>query len=217
MMNKIVLDLEMCKVFKGQKCKEFNYSKEIIEIGAVRINEKNLIIDTFKTYVRPEYGWLTYEIERLTGIKEENIIWAPTFNQAIILFSEWIEESDELMITWSSADTYQLNKEMNMKNIVNEKITKLMDKYIDCQVLFSEKISSDTLYKLSEALSAAQILPYGREHDGLSDAYNTAVLYSKIMDDVKIDIPVKTKRISDELGFSLESIINKLNFNAVPA
>ena len=41
-------------------------------------------------------------------------------------------------------------------------------------------MNSRRSYKLSEALIAADIISEGQEHDGLSDAYNTALLFAKM-------------------------------------
>ncbi|UUZ92201.1 hypothetical protein LJK87_43485 [Paenibacillus sp. P25] len=49
-MNYIVIDLE----FNGRR--HYNvYPMEIIEIGAVKLNEQLEIIDTFQSYIRPKY------------------------------------------------------------------------------------------------------------------------------------------------------------------
>ena len=49
-MNYIVIDLE----FNGRR--HYNvYPMEIIEIGAVKLNEQLEIIDTFQSYIRPKF------------------------------------------------------------------------------------------------------------------------------------------------------------------
>ena len=50
----VVLDVEMCKVLA--KKQEYPYKNEIIQIGAVMMNDAYEIIDQFSTYVRPKYG-----------------------------------------------------------------------------------------------------------------------------------------------------------------
>ena len=52
----VVIDLEMCKVPKGFRRNTFGYSKELIQIGAVLLDETFDITDTFVTLVKPEYG-----------------------------------------------------------------------------------------------------------------------------------------------------------------
>ena len=56
----------------------------------------------------------------------------------------------------------------------------LFDNWTDCQKTFSAKLDTNRCFKLSEALVAADISYEGRAHDGLSDAYNTALLFAKM-------------------------------------
>ena len=62
----VVFDLEMCKIPKHIKTE--NLHMEIIEIGAVLLDEAYKEVDSFKTYIKPEYGFVDNFIEKLTGI-----------------------------------------------------------------------------------------------------------------------------------------------------
>jgi inhibitor of KinA sporulation pathway (predicted exonuclease) len=48
-----VVDFEMCDVPKGVLRQRYNHGCEIIEIGAVLLDEKFNIVDSFKSYVSP--------------------------------------------------------------------------------------------------------------------------------------------------------------------
>ena len=65
-MNYVVIDLEMCKVPKQYQSK-YNYSKEIIEIGAVLLDQEYQVIGTQKQFVCPEHGVVDRFISNLTG------------------------------------------------------------------------------------------------------------------------------------------------------
>ena len=52
-MDYLVLDLEMCKVPKNYRRKDYQYATETIQIGAVLLNESYEQIDTFREYVHP--------------------------------------------------------------------------------------------------------------------------------------------------------------------
>ena len=56
MSNFLIIDLEMCKVPKGIKRQMLNLSSEIIQIGAVLVNEKLEIEETFQSFVKPQEG-----------------------------------------------------------------------------------------------------------------------------------------------------------------
>ena len=52
----VVVDFEMCDVPKGAVREHYNYGTEIIEIGAVLLDDSLNIVDNFKSYVAPQYG-----------------------------------------------------------------------------------------------------------------------------------------------------------------
>lgn len=181
MSNYVVIDLEMCRVPDIKK-KQFEYTSEIIEIGAVLLDDTFKISDTFKTYVSPEYGRIDTYIENLTKITNKDVCSAPVLKDALKMFFEWLPE-DTVMVAWSNNDSEQLNKETEYKNIQTEQLTLLLKNAIDCQVMFGKKMDSPKVYRLSEALIIANIEYDEGAHDALVDAHNTALLFEKIMND----------------------------------
>jgi len=175
----IVFDLEMCRVPRGIKLDQFGSKTELIQIGAVMLDENYSIVDTFKSFVHPEYGSIDPFIERLTGIKREDVENAPSSEEALKAFQEWIPY-DGILVSWSSSDMYQIVHEMEGKNFSLDKLEGLFDTWIDCQWEFGNIIDSDRQYKLSEALSISNIYFDDGEHDGLVDAKNTALLFKKM-------------------------------------
>ena len=67
-MNYLVIDLEMCKVPKNYRGKNYKYASEIIQVGAVLLDEEYKEIGTLCQYVHPEFGILDYFIPNLPGI-----------------------------------------------------------------------------------------------------------------------------------------------------
>ena len=51
MKHYVVLDFEMCKVSKGARCKAYHRANEIIQWGAVLLDENYNIIDEKKNIV----------------------------------------------------------------------------------------------------------------------------------------------------------------------
>lgn len=217
----VVVDLEMCRVLRGMRCKEYPFSSETIQIGAALLDENYKVIDTFSTYVRPEYGWISSDIERLTGISADELINAPYFEEALKLFANWIPEEDAAMVEWSNADEIQLRKEMEAKNIENHKIAELIEDCIDCQELFSLKLNEEKRYNLTQALISADIIPEGREHDGMCDAYNTALLFAKLRTSEHLILNPLIERAKNEtvehLQVSIGSLFAGLNLAVLPA
>ncbi len=176
----VVVDLEMCSV---PPKKTYRYKHEIIQIGAALMNENLEIVDKYSGFVKPEIGALDDFISKLTGITSKDLKDAPHVEQAVKAFMAWLPEGEVVAISWSITDKKQLQNELEQKNIpIDERLERILDTWVDCQPMFTDKIenASRKRYSLEEALVAADIITEGRAHDGLNDAYNTALLYAKM-------------------------------------
>ncbi len=69
-MYHIVLDFEFTPIPKYYKYQRRLVKHELIEIGAVKLNETYQIIDEFSTFVKPKYSTLDPNCSALTGITE---------------------------------------------------------------------------------------------------------------------------------------------------
>ena len=65
-MQHIMIDLEMNKIEKQWRGKN-KLSSELIEIGAVRMDDHFEVVDTYQSYVKPEFGTMDAVIIDLTG------------------------------------------------------------------------------------------------------------------------------------------------------
>lgn len=175
----IVLDLEMCKVPQGEIREIYDTAREIIQIGAVMLDENYNIIDHFNMLVKPEYGVIDREIYNLTGISQEDVENAPRSEDALKAFEEWIPENATL-VTWSENDAIQIDDEIYFKDLSLDKLYSFIEEYIDCQEMFSQKMHTEKKYQLSEALAIANIEYDENIHTAHADAYNTALLFKKI-------------------------------------
>ena len=178
----VVYDLEMCRVPKGEKRDAFGSRQELIQIGAVLLDESYEIIDSFITYVKPRFGEIDPFIEKLTGIRPSDVINAPSTEEALDNFLGWIPD-DVTMVSWSMSDPYQLYHEIDGKGMDLPRLEDLLEDSIDCQYEFEEKIEASRTYGLSEALSITGIDCDENIHDALTDASNTALLFKKIMEE----------------------------------
>ena len=181
MKHYVVLDFEMCKVPRGARCKEYHRANEIIQLGAVLMDEEFNIVDEFNYYVKPQYGSLDSFISTLTGITKEMIIGAESLEIVLDKFAEWIPGGEVEFVAWSENDQYQLYGEIQSKGIQNSRLNELSENWIDSQKIYAEKVDNERCYSLSEALLACDIDTKGRAHDGLDDAYNTGLLFAKLM------------------------------------
>ncbi len=186
-----VIDLEMCKVPKRYRTKEFHFTHEVIQIGAALVSESYEVVDKFNTFVHPEFGLIDTFIKDLTGISAKDVKAAPAFREALDLFLEWLPE-DVKIVAWSESDQNQICHEMEGKQIKTTRDDLLtLEPWIDCQKIFTEKLDeayASRAYNLTEALNLAGIDYMDGAHDGYVDAYNTALLFCKLQQVQKLEV-----------------------------
>lgn len=181
-MNYLVIDLEMCKVPKNYRGKNYKYASEIIQVGAVLLDEEYKEIGTLCQYVHPEYGVLDYFITNLTGIENGQVKNAPKLKDALIYMVDWLGEREYKIFAWSKSDYCQFEHEIVSKHLETEKIQNFMksERWVDYQEIFGKRYHFEQAISLKEALMLCDIEPDGRLHDGLDDARNTARLIEKL-------------------------------------
>lgn len=180
MVRYIIVDLEMNKVDKQFKGERKICYQEIIEIGAVMLNDRYQEISRFQTYVKPQYAEeIRRNITRLTGITTEMVADAPTFLEAMDQFTEWCFSFDgECQVqAWSDSDLKQILAEIALKKYkMNENGMKLVEKWNNFQNEYVRKVGFDHVVSLEKALYYAGLEFQGKQHDALNDAVNTAEL-----------------------------------------
>lgn len=179
-MKYMVIDLEMCKVPKPMRKKGYFRSQEIIQIGAVLVDEAYKITEKFSTYVCPMYGQIDARIRKLTGITPDLVKDAPKLEEALCQLEQWIGKREVTAVSWSESDLGQLKNEMETKKLSNTVVEGLFDHWVDCQKTFTDIIDRGKAFRLEEALILSDIVQEGQAHDGMTDAYNTAKLFIKM-------------------------------------
>ena len=97
-MDYIVLDMEWNQPWPGspsaRKVLPVQIRGEIIQMGAVRVSEEQLVLDEFQVLVRPKfYRSLNRRVSKLTGIKESRLkAEGIPFAEAIEQFRAWCGE-----------------------------------------------------------------------------------------------------------------------------
>lgn len=174
-MNYIIVDLEStCWENQKQFQKE---NSEIIEIGAVMLNDKFEEISRFQTFVKPlKYPELTDYCKNLTSIKQSDVDNAPDFQFAINTFRHWIDENcvDYTLVSWGYYDVNQL-----ARNSVKSEISYdwLIDKHLNFSSSYKHAINSKQKLGMFKALQNEGLTLDGTHHRGIDDAINLAKLF----------------------------------------
>ena len=120
-MKHIVVDLEMNEISRKYREKKAICKMEIIEIGAVLLDENYTEIGHFKTLVKPQFNEEIEPLfERITGITTKMVENAPVFEDGLKMFLSWCQSvNDDIQLyQWSDSDLIQITKEMCLKEVV---------------------------------------------------------------------------------------------------
>ena len=175
----VIVDLEMCNVPKTRRSEGIYLRNEVIQIGAVQLNEELEVCNSFMTYVKPEFGAIDELIENLTGITNKEVKDAPYFEKAMTDFLQWLPKG-AVLVSWSASDELQIRKECGAKHLFFPELTELFYSWIDCQRTFDNLMGTSSSYGLSAALNVSAIDYDHNVHDALVDAKNTALLFAKM-------------------------------------
>lgn len=185
-MRYVVVDLEMNKLDNQYTEEKKICNQEIIEIGAVMLDNGHQEISRFKTYVKPQYSEEIRDIiTKLTGITTKMVKDAPVFEDAVKQFFGWCFSYDgECQVqAWSDSDLHQILAEIALKHyVINKEEQELIDNWMDFQNEYIVKLGLGRVVSLEKALNYAGIEFRGKQHDALDDAKNTADLFKIIRD-----------------------------------
>ena len=167
-MNYIVFDLEWNQNPDGRRHPDSRLPFEIIEIGAVKLNEKREIVDTFQCLIKPKvYHWIHDSIHEVIHVDYHELEKGIPFPRAIRRFLEWCGE-EYRFFTWGDQDVMELQRNMKYYNLL-----KLMPgpvHYYDVQKLFSIKFEDGISRRSLEYATDYLQLPKNRDfHRALAD------------------------------------------------
>lgn len=176
-MNYIVVDLEWNQCPRGPEFENPRIPFEIIEIGAVKLNDSFEIVDEYSSIVKPRiYKSLHNHIRQMLNYDETLLRSGRPFDMVCREFMKWCG-SDYIFGTWGTTDLPQLQK--NMDYYYMNKFTEPF-KYYDIQAIFSDAYKELGACKLEKAV-AAMNLPMEHEfHTAINDARYTAQIFQHL-------------------------------------
>ena len=111
-MNYIVFDLEWNQSPGGKRWSNSRLPFEIIEIGAIKLNEEKEIVDSFQRLIKPQvYNWIHDSIHEVIHMNYKDLQKGTLFPQAITEFLEWCGE-EYIFFTWGNQDVMELQRNM---------------------------------------------------------------------------------------------------------
>ena len=193
-MNYIILDLEWNQSSEGKVNRNEDIPFEIIEIGAIKMDEEYNVIGEYSQLIRPKvYQDMHKVTEDLIHIQMEDLERGKPFETVMNQFLEWCGE-DYMFCTWGPLDLIELQRNMNYYGM--EALSDRPFAYLDVQkifgIAFEDKYSRRTLEHAVDFLEIEKDIPF---HRAFSDAYYTAKVLAKCPKEALVYVSYDTYRI----------------------
>ena len=207
-MNYIIFDLEWDSAFyKPEK----RFINQIIQIGAVRLNENFDIINRFEATVCSSISKkVTERFKTLTGITSEQMLAGMPYQKAVEEFNRF-SNGAEVTMTWSDSDLYTIDEN---EKLLTEKTEFKINKYLDLQKLVQAKMreagyESKNQVSLESAAEFFNIdISEFKTHTALDDSSICAYLLKRCYDGKIFNLLLRDATSPD--------FKNKLKFRAYP-
>lgn len=190
-MDYIVLDLEWNQSNTGLEKESAKLPFEIIEIGAIHLNDTCVMVGEFSQLIKPQvYTEMHLITSRLIHLQMQELERGKPFTEVMDRFLDWCGE-DYIFCTWGDQDLRELQRNMefyDMKPLAEGPIA-----FLNIQKLFSiayeDGKSRKGLEYAVDFLGMVKDIPF---HRAFSDAYYTA----KILERIAAEAPEVLKKIS---------------------
>ncbi len=177
----IVIDLEWNQAMSA-KSSVYNHLPihlrgEIIQIGAVRLNDDFTPGEEFQCDVKPVwFRKMHYKVKKLTGFDNDRLSHGVSFPEAMEQFTAWCGP-DPVFMTWGYDDRGIMEQNL----IIHDLEIDWLGQWINLQLIYNRDTEGDKNQKsLETAMEHFGIEQTRVAHDALGDAYNTALVCSHL-------------------------------------
>ncbi len=173
-MNYIILDMEWNQPLysKMTVTEPITLHAEVVQIGAVKLDEDFARVDTFSALIAPKYYKKMHRrVQSLTRITTKLLEDGIPFLEAYERFMSWCGR-DCIFLTWGPDDIPVLRDNLTIHSLGPE----LLPKWYNLQIIFDSQITKERRQvALGRALEA--VGEVGEDaHNALNDAVNTAIV-----------------------------------------
>lgn len=152
-MQYLVMDLEWNNVFSR---KTDGFVNEIIEFGAVLLDDTLKECGRFSTFIRPRIGKkLCARTRRLTHITNEDVAGGIPFPQALLELEAFIGSARTIVMTWGDTDLHVLLE--NMRLLLGKERIPFLREYLDLQRYCQQRMGLPLAQQVALCNAAAQL------------------------------------------------------------
>lgn len=180
-MHYIIMDLEWNNTY-ARKIKGF--INEIIEIGAVKLDDNLNLVDEFSRIVKSSIGKkLRSNVKRLTNISNEDVRNGEPFAEVMSDFKQWMGTEECVVLTWGDGDIRVLIE--NFRYLSGIRTLPFLTYYTDIQRYFEIKNNlpkSKQIGLFNAAELAGVDVELFSHHRAFDDSMITAECMRKVYD-----------------------------------
>lgn len=181
-MHYIIMDLEWNNAYV-HRTKSF--MNEIIEVGAVMLDEELREISEFSCFVKSRIGKkIRSNIKKLTHITNDDMRSGEPFETVMERFMSWIGDEENVILTWGNSDIRVIIE--NFRLLTGRETVPFLSKYTDVQRYFQLKkgIPTEKQLGLFNAAEAVGMDPNTfSHHRALDDSLLTAECFRRVYSD----------------------------------
>lgn len=157
---------------------------EIIEIGALAVNDQKEILGEFTRFVKPKvHPFLSDFCTQLTTITQDQVDEADHFPEVLSNFQNWILSfgDDYWLCSWGYYDKTQLIKDCQLHSLSTE----WLQNHISLKHQYAQIKKLNRPVGMPGALKTEKIPLEGIHHRGIDDARNITQIFLKYFDQWK--------------------------------
>ncbi len=150
---------------------------EVIEIGAVKVNDYNEVESIFSKFIKPTVNPILSDFcTRLTSITQTDVDRSKTFPFIIQEFMDWIGiDEDFVLISWGKYDKQQLIQDCELHKMETE----WLEHHFNLKPAYRALKDLKDEPGLKKAVKLEGFEFTGIHHRAISDAENTAKIFIK--------------------------------------
>jgi len=178
-MNYVILDIE----WNGSYVPKLGgYFNEIIEIGAVMVDDSLQVVSEWSAVIRPVVSRkLTSLVRNLTGIEDADLTDGVSFGDALAELRLWINDADAVIMTWSTTDLLVILE--NCRYFFQEQRIPFMSYYADLQAYCQSRLELGNTQQLGLENACGLLGIEENElshHRALDDSKLSARVFAKV-------------------------------------
>lgn len=180
-MHFVIIDLEWNNTY-GRKTKSF--INEIIEIGAIMLDEKLAEVSRFSCFIKSQIGKkLRGSVKELTHITKEDLDGGMPFTKALSELRRWIGGRENTVVTWGDGDIRVMIE--NYRYLNGLEVIPFLTNYADLQGYFQRVMKTSPARQVGLS-AAAEMLGINVEgyslHRAVDDCELTAECFRRLYD-----------------------------------